>query len=107
MARARIIFRAKRQAKKNGNSFSVTATFQLAISTSSANVRSDPTTARPRSALRLRQSAEAPHGRATTTLRRGFVLVRAITVGGCGSRAEPSIRRARAGGKEKFGVVRR
>ena len=55
-----------------------------------------------RSALRLRPSAEAeaPHGRATTTLRRGFVPVGAIAVGGCGSRMEPSIR-ARAGGKEK------
>ena len=60
---------------------------------------------RIRSALRLRPS-EAPHRRATTALRRGFVPVGAIAVGGCGSRTEPSIR-ARAGGKAKFGVVRR
>ena len=67
-------------------------TFELAISTYSANVRSDPTTrprCRIRSALRLRPAAEAPHGRATTTLRRGSVPVGAIAVGGCGSRAEP------------------
>ena len=37
---------------------------------------------RIRSALRLRPSAEAPHGRATTTLRRGFVPAGAIAVGG-------------------------
>ena len=53
----------------------------------------------------MRASAEAPHGRQTTTLRRGFVPVGAIAVGGCRSRAEPSIR-ARAGGKDNFGVVR-
>ena len=38
--------------------------------------------------LRLRPSAEAPHGRATTALRRGPVPVGAIAVRGCGSRAE-------------------
>ena len=56
-----------------------------------------------RSALRLRPSAEAPHGRATTTLRLSFMPVGAIAVGGCGSRTEPSIR-ARAGGRnaEKY-----
>ena len=36
---------------------------------------------RLRSALRLRPSAEAPHGRQTTALRRGFVPVGAIAVG--------------------------
>ena len=56
--------------------------------------------------MRLRPSAEAPHGRATTTLRRGFVPVGAIAVGGCGSRAEPSIR-ARAGGKAEKYIERR
>ena len=61
---------------------------------------------RIRSALRLRPSVEAPHGRATTTLRRGFVPVGAIAVGGCGSRAEPSIR-ARAGGKAEKYIERR
>ena len=61
---------------------------------------------RIRSALRLRPSVEAPHGRATTTLRRGFVPVGAIAVGGCGSRTEPYFR-ARAGGKANFVVVRR
>ena len=44
---------------------------------------------RIRSALRLRPSVEAPHWRATRTLRRGFVPVGAIAVGDCGSRAEP------------------
>ena len=47
---------------------------------------------RVRSALRLRPSAEAPHGRPTTTLRRDFVPVGAIAVRGCRSRAEPSCR---------------
>jgi len=37
---------------------------------------------RVRSALRLWPSAEAPHGRQTTTLRRGFVPVGAIAVRG-------------------------
>ena len=55
---------------------------------------------RLRGALRLRPSAEVSHGRQTTTLRRGFVPVGAIAVGGCGSCAEPSIR-ARAPGKAK------
>ena len=60
-----------------------------------------------RSALRrLRPSAEAPHGRQTTTLRRGFVPVGSIAVGGCGSRAEPSIR-ARAPGKAEKYIERR
>ena len=61
---------------------------------------------RIRCALRLRPSAEAPHGRATTALRRGFVPVGAIAVGGCGSRAEPSIR-ARTGCKAGKYIERR
>ena len=58
------------------------------------------------SALRLRPSAEAPHGRQATTLRRGFVPVGAIAVRGCGSRAGPSCE-ARAPGKAGRLVVRR
>ena len=77
-------------------------TFELSISTFSANARSDPTTAAALSyseRLALAPKAAAV-GRATTTRRRGFVLVGAIAAGGCGSRAEPSIR-ARAPGKGK------
>ena len=51
-------------------------------------------------------AAEAPHGRATTKLRQGFVPVGAIAVRDCGSRAEPSIR-ARAGGKSEKYIERR
>ena len=39
----------------------------------------------------LRPSVEAPHGRRTTTKRRGFVPVGALGVGSCGSRSEPSL----------------
>ena len=93
--------------KAGGCTYTHDFTFELAVSNSAPTpgpTRPPRPRSRIRSALRLRPSAEAPHGRATTTLRRGFVPVGAIVVGGCGSRAEPSIR-ARAGGKAKFGVV--
>ena len=79
-----------------------TLLFQHSASTSGPTRPPRPR-CRIRSALRLRPSVEAPHGRATTTLRRGFVPVGAIAVGGCGSRAEPYFR-ARAPGKANFGV---
>ena len=78
---------------------------------------SGPTRPRPprlrcrvRSALRLRPSAEAPHGRSATTLRRGFVPVgrrRDCGGGGAGPARSPrSSIRARAPGKATFGRSR-
>ena len=72
-------------------------TFKLSISTFSANARSDPTTAAALSyserlalaACGRRARHLTGHGRATTMLRRGFVPISAIAVGGCGFRAEP------------------
>ena len=82
-------------------------TSQLAISTFSANARFDPTTAAAALSYSERLALAAV-GRGTSRASNDhaaarFRAVGTIAVGGCGSRAEPSIR-ARAGGKAKFGV---